>query len=90
SHAQSITEYICEDRNFNISLFTRTISKKHKTYTIDEKRALYHNAYKPWNKDDDDKLLALNGEGKTLQELSTIFQRKPGAIRSRLRKLLEQ
>jgi len=89
SNAQSITEYICEDRNFNISLFTRTISKKHKTYTIDEKRALYHNAYKPWNKDDDDKLLALNGEGKTLQELSTIFQRKPGAIRSRLRKLLE-
>lgn len=41
----------------------------------------------PWRQEDDDKLERLFCEGKTTKELSGIFQRKQGAIRSRLNKL---
>lgn len=57
------------------------------TYTIEACRVEHPNAYKPWTLDDDDKLEVLWCEGKTTKELSDIFQRKPGAIRSRIKKL---
>ncbi|MBQ6742436.1 MAG: hypothetical protein IJR04_07650 [Bacteroidales bacterium] len=52
-----------------------------------ELRGLYPNAYKPWSEDDDKLLAKMYKEGKTVKELSTLFQRNPGGIRSRLRKL---
>ena len=56
-------------------------------YSIEVCRIEHPNAYKPWTQDDDDKLEQLFCEGKTIKELSDIFQRKPGAIRSRVKKL---
>lgn len=56
-------------------------------YSIEVCRIEHPNAYKPWIREDDDMLVQLFSEGKTLKELSDIFQFKPGAIRSRVKKL---
>jgi hypothetical protein len=45
------------------------------------------NAYKPWNREDDELLAKLRKEGKTVKDLSILFQRSPDGIRSRLHKL---
>ena len=47
----------------------------------------YPNAYKPWTPNDDEKLIQLFQEGKAIEELSDIFGRKQGGIRSRLKLL---
>lgn len=47
----------------------------------------FSNAYEKWTVEDDEKLEILFCEGKTVKELTEIFQRKPGAIRSRIKKL---
>ena len=57
------------------------------TYSVETCRVEYPNAYMPWTQEDDDKLEQLFCEGKTMKELSEIFQRKQGAIRSRVKKL---
>lgn len=56
-------------------------------YSIEVCRIEHPNAYKPWIREDDDMLVQLFSQGKTLKELSDIFQRKPGAILSRMKKL---
>jgi len=44
-------------------------------------------AYMPWTTEDDDKLEDLYYEKKTIKELALIFERKEGAIESRIEKL---
>jgi hypothetical protein len=58
-----------------------------KKYTYEEIRKKYPKAYEKWGNSADTKLIKLYLEGKTIKELSEIFQRQPGAIRSRLKKL---
>lgn len=57
------------------------------TYSVEACRMDHPNAYMPWTQEDDDKLEQLFCEGKTTKELSEIFQRKQGAIRSRVKKM---
>ncbi len=45
-------------------------------------------AYEPWSEEADRKLTLLFHQGKTVKELSEIFGRTKGAIRSRIQKLL--
>ena len=54
---------------------------------LDTIRADYPQAYLPWSAEDDEKLEVLYCEGKTVKELVAIFERQPGAIRSRIKKL---
>ena len=54
---------------------------------MERQKALYPNAYKPWHKEDDERLTKLYKEGASVKELTTIFQRNHGSITSRLRKL---
>ncbi|SEC64971.1 hypothetical protein SAMN04489761_3396 [Tenacibaculum sp. MAR_2009_124] len=58
-----------------------------KTYTTKQRKTEYKNAYKPWTSEEDKKLEKLFFEGKKTRELSIIFDRKIGAIRSRIKKL---
>lgn len=58
-----------------------------KAYSIEEKRQVHKQAYEPWTKDADEKLEVLFCEGKTIRQLSEIFERNEGAIRSRINKL---
>ncbi|WP_396187587.1 hypothetical protein [Flavobacterium sp.] len=58
-----------------------------KAYTKLSKQLEHKNAYEKWTSEDDEKLEILFCEGKTVSELSEIFKRNPGAIRSRINKL---
>ena len=69
------------------SLETKEEKLSEKKYTIEEKRQEYGNAYLPWEKEADEYLVRLYEEGKSIKELTEIFERNNGAIRSRLKKL---
>jgi hypothetical protein len=58
-----------------------------KAYSIEEKRQSHKHAHSHWTEDDDSKLELLFCEGKTITELSQIFERNEGAITSRIGKL---
>src|SRR5690606_23034357 len=61
--------------------------KAKKAYTKTEKQLKNKNAYEKWTSNNDEELEKLFFEGKTTKELSKIFGRNLGAIRSRIRKL---
>lgn len=50
-------------------------------------KQMYPNAYAPWTEQADNALLYLRQQGKSVLELAAIFQRGPGSILSRLKKL---
>lgn len=58
-----------------------------RAYSIQEIRQNYPKAYERWTEKEDVHLKNEFNQGKTINELAKIFQRKPGAIRSRLQKL---
>lgn len=60
-----------------------------KSYSVEKLRAVYPNAYRPWSKEEDSRLLARHHEGASAKELSAEFGRQSGSIRSRLEKLSE-
>lgn len=64
-----------------------SLKEKSKVSTMEEIRAKYPNAYCPWTKKDDTRLATLYKSGKSIEELTQLFQRNNGAITSRLRKL---
>lgn len=58
-----------------------------KAYSKAEKQVNHKNAYEKWTVESDEKLERLFCERKTIAELSKIFGRNDGAIRSRIKKL---
>lgn len=65
----------------------KKIKVSKKTYTKSQKQQVHKNAYERWTEEDDEKLELLFCEGKTVRELSVIFERNEGAIESRIKKL---
>ena len=63
-------------------------SEKSLPENIKKIRQSHSQAYKPWTNQADEKLVALFRQGKSVDELSDIFGRTKGAIRSRINKLL--
>jgi hypothetical protein len=57
------------------------------TYSVYACQQEYPNAYQPWSEDDDWTLTKMWCEGVAVKELADHFQRKPGAILSRIKKL---
>lgn len=57
---------------------------------IKEIRKTHQQAYEPWTAEADEKLVMLFRQGKSVKELSEIFGRTKGGIRSRINKLLLQ
>ena len=87
SHTKSIVEFLrpSVESPFQIADFISADSPNlQKVYTMEEKRAKHPNAYRPWTKEDDDRLLQLSASGKSIPELCKIFGRNEGAITSRL------
>lgn len=74
-------------QNDKISLDANDLIQTEKKFTKESKQLVHKNAYEKWTNEDDDKLELLFCEGKTVSELSEIFKRNPGAIRSRINKL---
>lgn len=62
-------------------------SEDDKAYDLQEIRRDYPRAYMKWSQEEDDQLEALYASGETVKNLAVHFERKPGAIRSRLKKL---
>ena len=58
-----------------------------KSYGFEEIRQQYPKAYTKWTTEDDKLLRIKYDQGISIADLSQFFQRKPGAIRSRLEKL---
>ncbi|MFF5970079.1 hypothetical protein ACFY7C_00985 [Streptomyces sp. NPDC012769] len=58
-----------------------------RAYSVEEKRRLHPNAYKPWEPEDDQRLAERSADGASLAELSQEFGRNEGAIASRLLKI---
>lgn len=58
-----------------------------KVYDVTALRQQYPNAYRPWQKKEDQQLTTTWRTGATTKELANQLGRQPGAIRSRLRKL---
>lgn len=56
-------------------------------YSVYACRQEFPNAYNPWTDEDDMVLARLWSEGVATEEIAARFQRKPGAIRSRVKKL---
>jgi len=63
--------------------------EKEKSDYFAEIRKTHAQAYMPWTEEADQKLTELFEQGKRVSELAVIFERNPGAIRSRLKKLEE-
>jgi hypothetical protein len=57
---------------------------------IEAVRTQRPNAYMPWTAADDAQLAELVRQGASVPELTRVFQRRYGAIRSRIRKLRRQ
>jgi hypothetical protein len=79
-----------QDETSNTSSRTATANgpeRPKKAYSAEEKRKEHPRAYAKWTEDKDRKLKDLYAEGKTVDLISSIFQRNRGAINSRLTKL---
>lgn len=61
--------------------------RENKAYGVEDIRKKYADAYAPWTAESDKKLLNEYKLGLSTSELSKIFKRQRGAIRSRLKKL---
>src|SRR3989338_170856 len=79
---KAINDYIIENN------ITPKEVTKHNYKSIDRIKEDYLNAYEFWKEEDDDELIRLNYENKTIKEISQILKRQPSAISSRLRKLV--
>jgi len=55
---------------------------------LEKMRSTYPNAYRPWQEEDDKKLIEMFAGDKPvpIKELTTVFGRHPGSIRARLKK----
>ncbi|MBQ6205162.1 MAG: hypothetical protein IJK46_13870 [Prevotella sp.] len=89
SGTQSIVDYLYPLPSFNITMFIQQEGKNYgQAYTLDEKRKQFPNAYKSWSIEDDERLIALFKENRSVKEIASIFERNEGAIRSRIKKLI--
>jgi hypothetical protein len=50
----------------------------------------HENGYKPWGESDDEKLLLLYQEGKSMKDIGVLMGRSRGAVRSRFVKLMQE
>ncbi len=58
-----------------------------KSYSVEEVRTRYKDAYKPWTQELDDELTVMYYKGFNVKDIAKHFGRTKGAIRSRIKKL---
>jgi len=75
------------ERYLNYLMNQQVQPSEEKKYSVKDIRQKYPKAYSKWDKTEDKLLIDKFAEGKSLKELAMMFQRQPGAIRSRLKKL---
>jgi F-box protein, helicase, 18 len=83
---KSLSEIQAEAEVVEVVSFQNTLQK---SYSVEEFRTQHQDAYKPWNHELDHELSKLHVEGTAINQLSAHFGRTSGAIRSRIKKLIE-
>ena len=83
---------LSEETMENLLDFTRKLKNpqvvsREKAYNVEDKRKTHPNAYKKWEKEDDDQLIDMWKRGLSVSVMSDELMRNKGAIRSRLSKL---
>jgi superfamily I DNA/RNA helicase len=78
-----------EDNKRRLDEF-RLRSRKDKSYSIEEVRKNNPDAYKPWTKEDEQKLLTMVRANKNINEIAKALHRTKGAIISRLNKMFSR
>jgi hypoxanthine phosphoribosyltransferase len=90
--AKTISGDIMDDKPDFPKIKTDTADTKkvvsEKAEPFSEIRQKCPKAYERWTKEDDELLVNMFRQGKSIAELANHFQRKKGAIRSRLKKLV--
>jgi hypothetical protein len=56
-------------------------------WTVTDARQKHRAAYTRWTEEDEARLASETARGRTVEELADLFERKPSAIESRLRRL---
>jgi hypothetical protein len=79
--------YLLERQDEHISKKQPLAADGLKSYSYAEIRTEHANAYKKWTEDEDEELKEKFHNDQDIKVLATHFDRHPGAIRSRLRKL---
>jgi len=77
-----INSYI-EDKNF----IAKENKKTDYSQRLENIKQDFPNAYEPWNQDEVINLIQLYSSNKSINEISQILKRQPGAIKSRLEKI---
>ena len=73
---------------FNNRKKKKHVLKKSSIKNSEKIKKIHKQAYEPWTNETDKKLMMLFRQGKNVNELSKIFGRTNGAIRSRINKLM--
>lgn len=75
------------DESQNVVEASERSEQLKKTYSIEQVRKKHPRAYEPWSAEEDQQLRLRRSQRASIDLLAAEFQRKPGAIRSRLKKL---
>ena len=59
-------------------------ANKKQIVNLTEIRREHPRAYAPWSKEEQEQLIALFQQGKTIKEICETLERQPGAVQSRL------
>jgi hypothetical protein len=79
---------LIESSEFDIiTPFEQKSERVRKNYSVDNIRQKFPKAYEKWTPEEDEKLKTLFQSGQKVDQLASYFQRKEGAIKSRLTKL---
>jgi DNA-directed RNA polymerase specialized sigma24 family protein len=71
----------------NVSRSQEKSEQTQNSYSFEEKRKQHPHAYERWSKDEEEQLRSQYTEGTSIDEIATKLQRKPSAVKSRLKKL---
>ncbi len=72
---------------FRVSLFLS--KQRRRDELISEQRKKHSNAFRPWDREADERLLSLYRAGRSTEEIASVFSRSEKAIRMRIKKLSE-
>ena len=70
--------------------FLDAMENKLNPFSLESSKPQYANGYKSWEDADDEKLLSLFQEGKSMKEIGTILGRSRGAVKSRFVKIMQE
>lgn len=74
-------------KDIAIELLLLDASHEEKSYVIADIRKTHRNAYKAWSPREEERLMALLIEGRSIGEISEELGRQPGGVISRINKI---